>query len=242
MLNLKSKFSNSGFTLIELMVVVAIMVLLVSSLVINLAGQRAPRDLKIAQSQLVSNIRLAQSYTLSSRLLPSGQNAQFYLLKFDLQNPTQYTIQAVYNASVSPQLTDVQTIQLPANIRLAAISPIAIDRFPATDAYDPSYPPTDANRYLQKPGANGCALIAFAMPFAKVIFNGGCTQTNWDQNSDDYAKIVNFQANTPCVTVGSPTPCTASTDSIMTITLTDSANSLSKTVTVNAITGGISFN
>lgn len=230
--------SGAGFTLIELMVVVTIMVLLVSVLVINLAGQRAPRDIRIAQNQLVSNIRLAQSYILASRLLPSGQSAQFYLVKLDLSKPTQYTIQAVYNVSTSPQLADVQTIRFPANIQLAATSPVFIDRSLASDVYDP----IAANRYLQTPAAGGCALIAFAAPFGKVIFNGACNQAAWDPSNDDYEKIVNFQANTPCLSAGSPPLCTASTDSIMTITLTDKANTISKTVTVNAITGGVSFN
>ena len=108
--NAKSFQNNFGFTLIELMVVVTIMVILATVMVINLAAQRTSRDIKIAQNQLVSYIRQAQSYTLSARTLPSGESVQFYVLKFDLNKPTQYTLEAVYNVSSSPQLQDIQTI------------------------------------------------------------------------------------------------------------------------------------
>ncbi len=234
----KSVKSGAGFTLIELLVVVSIMVILVSAMSINIAGQRIPRDLRIAQNQLVSNIRQAQSNTLSSRVLPGGQMPQFYLIKFDLSRPNEYKIQAVYNVSTSPVLIDVQTIQLPSNIQLAATNPIVIDRSPTSTAFYPSPP---GSQYSQIP--TSCGLISFAAPFAKVVFNGSCATTpTWDSNTDDYAKIINFQNNISCDVTGNPLPCSASTDSIMTITLTDRNNTMSKTVTVNAVTGGVNFN
>jgi prepilin-type N-terminal cleavage/methylation domain-containing protein len=242
MLNIKNqKISNEGFTLIELMVVVTIMVMLATVMVINLAGQRTSRDIKIAQNQLVSYIRQAQSYTLSARILPSGESVQFYVLKFDLNKPTQYTLEAVYNVSSAPQLQDIQTINLPPNIQIATITPasypIAIDRSSANDAVNQPGNST----YLQTPN---CALIAFAAPFGKVIFNGGCSQSQppWDQNNDDYEKIVNFQTNVACTSFNNPPTCSASTDSLMTITLSDSRKTISKTVTVNAVTGLVTFN
>jgi prepilin-type N-terminal cleavage/methylation domain-containing protein len=239
MSDIKDKLSNIGFTLIEMMVVVAIMVMLATAIVINLASQRAGRDVRIAQNQLVSYIRQAQSYTLSSRNLPNGQPAQFYVLKFDLSNPTQYTLEAIYNVSSSPQLQDIQTINLPPNIQIAAIAPatnpIAIDRSQASDTVNQPGNST----YLQTPT---CALMAFAAPFGKIIFNGGCTQSGWDPNNDDYEKIVNFQTNVICNSFNVPQTCSASTDSLMTITLSDSGKTVSKTVTVNAITGAVTFN
>jgi len=241
--NLKSK---EGFTLIELMAVVAIMAIMATLLVINLAGQRAPRDVKIAQNQLVSYIREAQSYTLSDRVLPNGQAVQFYILKFDLSKPTQYTLEAIYNVSTSPQLVDIQTVSLPANIQIAAISssayPIVIDRSPTNDTYYTSGGTQTLSQTIA-PGT-GCALIAFAAPFGKPIFSGGCSTDNnvWEPNNNDYEKIVNFETSVICASYNNPPPCTASSDSIMTITLSDSGKTISKTVMVNAVTGAVTFN
>ena len=90
---------KKGFTLIELMVVVSIMAILATAVIINIAGQRNNRNIIIAENELVNNIRTAQSYTLSSRVLPSGQSAQYYVLKFDFSEPSQYILQAIYNVS-----------------------------------------------------------------------------------------------------------------------------------------------
>ena len=235
--------SGQGFTLIELMVVIVIMAFLATAVVLGIAGQRASRDVKIAQDQLVSTIREAQSYTLSARNLSNGQRVQFYVLKFDMATPTQYTLEAISNVSTSPQLTDIQTITLPSDIRIATITPatypVVIDRSPANDTF---YTSSGSQTLSQGIAQNGCALMAFAAPFGKVIFNGSCNQANWDQNNDDYAKIVNFQVNVSCASYSSPQTCSASTDSIMTITLSDTGRTVSKTVTVNAVTGAVTFN
>lgn len=240
---------NSGFTLMELMVVLVIMVMLATAMVINLAGQKAARNVKIAQNELVGNIRLAQSYTLSARTLSGGQSVQFYVLKFDLSKPTQYTLEAIYNVSSAPMLVDIQTINLPPNIQIATITPdtypITIDRSAAGDAAN-QYPPP--NQYLQTPT---CAFLAYAAPFGKVIFDKGCNPLNpasmpyvipSSDDSNDYEKIINFQNNVPCNSSGNPLSCSASTDSIMTITLSDTGKTVFKTVTINGITGSVIFN
>ena len=229
--------SGAGFTLIELMVVVAIMVMLSSVMVLNISGQRAPRDLKIAENELVSNIRKIQSYTLSRRALPSGNIADYYLMKFDLNNPTQYTVQALYNTNSTPHyLENVETINFPPNIRIAPVlnNPITIRRQQAPNIQNPQ----------------NCALAAFAAPFGKVILNDGCNQAAWVANnsgnnstSDDYEKIIEFNSNIDCAIGNSnPPTCTRSADSVMTITLTTNDGALTKTVTVNGITGAITFN
>jgi prepilin-type N-terminal cleavage/methylation domain-containing protein len=245
MTHTKSKKNAAGFTLIELMVVIAIMVILASAMVINLAGQRAARDVKIAQNQLVSNLRKIQSYTLSSRILSAGTPAQYYIMKFDTAKPNQYTIQAMYNVNSSPQyVQDVETVLLPNNIILAAVNtsvnpgvyPVSISRANA---------PTIQN-YTQT--GLSCALVAFAAPFGKVFINDGCAPTSFTSpysvtSTDDYEKILNFVSNTNCSGVyGQPFGCTVSTDSIMTITLTDTEKTVSKTVTVNGVTGAVIFN
>lgn len=228
---------QKGFTLIEMLVVLAIMAILASVLVLNLAGQRGKRDVQIAENELVSNIRQIQSNTLSARTLPSGQSAQYYFLKFDLQKPGQYTIQAAYNVSSNPRLVDIQTVMLPPDVLIATITPgsypVVIDRSATLDTVNPSGP----NQYLQTPN---CSLLAFAAPFAKVLMNGGCAIANTPNiaSGDDYYYIINFETNLPCPNVS----CSVSTDSNMSITITNTSRSFSKTVTVYGITGAVTFN
>lgn len=218
--------NSAGFTLMELIVVVAIMVMMTASLTINLAGQRASRDIRIAQSQLVSNLRKIQGYTLSARTAPGGQSVQYYAMKFDYSKPGRYTLQAIYDVSSSPKVQDIETVVLPQNINLTALNPIVISRSNAPTTQIPT----------------GCALIVFSAPFAKVFFNSSCTQAAWDASNDDYAKVVNFIRNIDCDVNGNPTTCSVSTDSFMTINLTDVRNTLFKSVTINGITGNITFN
>lgn len=230
-LSIYNNQSLRGFTLIELMVTLTITAFLFSGLIVNINGQRAPRDIKIAQNELVSNLRKAESYTLSARNLPSGQPAQYYVVRFSLANPTEYVIQAISNVSSSPQLQDVETIKLPINVKITALTVTQRLLAPATQ------------------NSTACALVAFVAPYGKVLFNDGCSPSSFTSPyvilpSDDYQKLVNFQTNVQCINNLTPPPnsCTASTDSIFTITLTSSAQAgLQKQVIVNGVTGGVSF-
>jgi prepilin-type N-terminal cleavage/methylation domain-containing protein len=210
--------SKLGFTLIELLVVLAVMGILTGVMIVNIAGTRGVRDLKIAQSQLVTNLRKIQSHTLSSRNISSNIPAQFYLMKFDRNSPRQYTIQAIYDVRTAPKLADLETIKFPENITLLSVNPIEIDR-----------EPLGLSGNDQKPAS--CALVAFKAPFAKVIMNDGCSFANFV--NDDYAKIKDFIANNDLLT--------ASTDSIMTVKLYEPQKGTSKTVTINGVSGLISF-
>lgn len=238
---IKTKTRTQGFTLIELIVVTAIMLVMASFFVLNINSQRDSRNIKIAQNELVSNIRKIQGYTLSSRTLPGNIGVQYYLLKFDLASSrTQYKVQAVYDANSSPKLADVETINLPQNIEIATTSAanlsISISR-PLNPTVQPIY--TD------------CALVAFAAPYGKTIFDDGCNITTPGNLpslslSDAYwAKIINFQNNVACDgnngNPANPAICSASTDSVMTITVSNKARTLYKNVYINGITGAVTF-
>jgi len=225
--------ADSGFTLIELIVVISIMVLLAASLILNLNSQRSKRNVTLAENELVAHLREAQSYTLSARLLPTGQTPQYYILKFDQAHPTQYTLQAIYNVNSSPQLMDISTINMPNGIRLASGTPISITQRLASPSSQ------------SVPGSSDCALVIFAAPFGKTFFNTGCSPTSFTSphtvvSGEDYQKILNFVANISCPT--DPSECTLSTGSVMTITLSDNTDSVEKTVTINGITGAVTFN
>lgn len=74
------KFQN-GFTLLELLAVIAIMGILASVFMVNFNAQRVPRDLNIARNETITNIRKVQSYTLSSRDT-FGMANKFYVITF----------------------------------------------------------------------------------------------------------------------------------------------------------------
>jgi prepilin-type N-terminal cleavage/methylation domain-containing protein len=87
---------QNGFTIIEIIVVVAMMAILATVVTISFNRQRNQRNITLAQNETVTNIRKVQSYMLSSRNLPSGEAAKFYIIKFE-KNVNYYTVQAVDN-------------------------------------------------------------------------------------------------------------------------------------------------
>ncbi len=221
--------SQKGFTLIELMVVITIMGLLTLAVSINLTSGRAARDTRLAVNKLVSDIRKVQSYTLSSRALPSGELAQFYLIKFNLSNTRSYKIQAIYNVSTAPKLVDVETVNFPPNININSLTVVR-----------------ELNPITQNI-LNGCVLLAFAAPFGKTIFNDGCSVADSANpatlvpTDDYYAKIINFQNSVGCLSFPpyNPEICSASTDSKLGIFIKHTANAAIPAVMVNAVTGSV---
>ena len=214
---------ESGFTIIELLVVISIMGILMSVIVANIAGQRDHQKLRIAQNEMVTNIRKLQSYTLSSRTLPNGKSAQYYILKMDIATPDRYTIQAIYDVMSSPQLFNLETVYFPSGIRLAAANPVVISR--------PGIIPG------QTPSGHTCSLLIFKLPFAKTLMSygsvGGCVQNSWDPNTDDYEKIVNFVVNTNNQPV--------SVDSDMAIKISTQDGTITKNIYIDGVTGLVNF-
>lgn len=207
------------------------MAVLLSLVIVNFGGFRIDRNMSIAQNELITNLKKAQSYTLSSRLVANNQPGQFFILQFDGQNPTQYKLQALYNITATPtppSLVDVETFKLPIGVRLATPAPVKIYRTvtPLVQP-DPSV------------SAVTCSLIAFKAPFARTFFNGyvtdvylpdtGCSYRNL--NNDDYQKLLNYVVNVD----GNRT----STDSYAVIQLTDTTGTKIKKVLVRGVTGVI---
>ncbi len=202
--------SERGFTIMELIVVLAIMGIILSLVTASIVSQRGNRSLNIAQNELATNIRKMQSYTLSSRTLTNGLPVQYYLVKFNTATPDRYTLQAIYNVTSSPILQDLETVKFPQGVKFISTSPITINGAAIT---------------------TGCALLAFRLPFAKVIMNDGCNVNGWDPITDDYKKIINFTLNF----AGS----TARSDSNMAINFSYLQNPLIKIVTIKGLTGTI---
>ncbi len=210
------------------------MVLLIMGIVMglvtaNIAGQRAQRNLKLAQSQMVSKIREIQSSALYSRNVAYNTPAEYYLLKFDLNNPTEYVVQAVYNVTSPPvRLITIETIKLPQDVRIGAYSSVAC---------------LSSGVCIQRPAGftsqtpSSCALLAFKVPYGKIIYNENCVSNGFANNTDDYAQITQYVGND----TGGGSATAASGDSVMTIRLTNKSGSLYKTITVNGLSGAITF-
>jgi type II secretion system protein H len=212
MSNIKLQITKkqSGFTIMELIVVLAIMGIILGLVTASLVSQRGNRSLNISQSELATNIRKMQSYTLSSRTLPNGQAVQYYLVKFNTATPDRYTLQAIYNVTSSPVLYDLETVKFPQGVKFISANPITINGTAIT---------------------TGCALLAFRLPYAKVIMNDGCNVNGWDPETDDYKKVINFTLNF----AGSATL----SDTNMVINFSYLQNPLIKTITIKGLTGTI---
>lgn len=108
---------QSGFTVVELLVVFLIMILLSSIVIVNWNRQRPLRNLIIAQNELISNIRKVQSYAVSSRNLPDGGSARFYMLKF-IRGQATYDIEAIDSANMLTE-SPVETVNMPADLSVS---------------------------------------------------------------------------------------------------------------------------
>jgi prepilin-type N-terminal cleavage/methylation domain-containing protein len=137
---------QTGFTVIELLVVVSIMVLIATIVVIGFNTQRPRRNIKIAQNELVTNIRKVQSYVLSSRDYATGLPSSFYVLQFpaDTGVMTSYAIYAVDSAGAYQG--PLERINLPDQISIKKMELVT------------------ASGNVEV----GCAQVAFAAPFGKT--------------------------------------------------------------------------
>jgi len=218
-----TRFSRA-FTVIELLVAITVIGILLSVVAFNFSGFRIDRNLSIAQNELETNLRKAQSYTLSARVVSGIQSGQFFILKIDSQNPTQYQLQAIYNITATPTpptLVDVESYQLPLGVQFASTSPVTVYR-----------------NVLPNVQTGACALVGFKSPYARAYFNGyvsdissntGCTFNNF--MGDDYLTILNYVANVDNYRT--------STDSYAVIQLTDSTGTKVKKVLIRGVTGVI---
>jgi prepilin-type N-terminal cleavage/methylation domain-containing protein len=160
-------FNPNGFTLVELLVVLAIFGALLALGLLNFAALRGPRDLKIGANQLVTNLRKIQAYALSARNIPTtGIAAKYYILKLDTSTPTQYEVDAI-DASASPQFVQgVETFTLPVTTRIASIQ---VEQ-PTGTAVNPN--PT-------------CVQIGYSLPFARTYVDTSCALFNHFQDPSD---------------------------------------------------------
>ncbi len=121
----------AGFTLIEVLVSIGIMGVLSTITIVNFQAAQRLREVRNTAETLVSDLRRAQTMTLSGRKLPDGRIARGGYGIF-LNPPSQYILFAEEPFSGSPpafssidgwraggNYYDVATVNLPSNITMA---------------------------------------------------------------------------------------------------------------------------
>lgn len=80
-----------GFSIVELMIVVAIIGIMSTVVMVSFNSPKSGVRLKAAQSEFVSAIKLAQSYALQGKIPPNGDKASAYGVSFT-NNTKSYVI------------------------------------------------------------------------------------------------------------------------------------------------------
>ncbi len=111
--------SQAGFTLVELLAVLAIMTIILGALVIDFAGQRGRRNIVLAGNETVTNLRKVQSNILSSKNISSGVPAKYYIAQF-IPEETKYTVQAIDNNFTF--YDNIETISLPSKVSISTLN------------------------------------------------------------------------------------------------------------------------
>lgn len=121
---------TKGFTYIELIVTIAMMVVMTLAYAVNYSGISTRSKVNMAANKLVSDIRLAQSYSLNAKThggtLPEGG----WGLNFDHANPNEYIIFAdtdvtpavrmhVYN---NPGSENFKTVDLVSGVEIEGVN------------------------------------------------------------------------------------------------------------------------
>lgn len=142
---------QNGFTILELIVVIAIMGLMATLLIVNFNATRNRRNLGLAANEFITNVRKTQSYALSARDVSPGVPAKYYLMQFDFSTPTVYKILAV---DTNYSATTVETITLPQNVALDQNLSSLIQPIGGTTS---------------RPA---CLQVLFGLPFARIYMIG----------------------------------------------------------------------
>ncbi len=163
---------QKGFTLIELIVVIALMAVIATLFLANYNGLRGPRNLKLAQNQMTTNIRKIQSYTLSARNVTVGGTvaAKYYVVQASA-NSNQYTIQTIDTNYVLNSAQE--TVSLPNGISISSIQYVTPDNV------------TNTASSIQ---------VAYAAPYAKVLTYTptDCSSSSFLTALQDAACVLNL--------------------------------------------------
>lgn len=117
--------ANPGFTMIELMIIVVIMVTLTSIVTVSFSQMRSTQSLQAAANDLISKIREIQNFTYTGRQISGGQPPRAYIITFTA-NATTFLVQ--YN--IGTTTTTLETVSLPQNTKIQQLLVSSAPRTP----------------------------------------------------------------------------------------------------------------
>lgn len=154
---------GEGFTLLEMLIVVGIMAMFYVLMVANFGNWRGPQNLRIAQSELSTNLQKARTFALAGRRI-NDNTAKFYIVKLDKTDDRKYAVQgiAVDTASGYDVVFDGGPGHSPNIENIALPNGVYIKSF----------------KYFQdnvaKPDPT-CVDVAFSLPYGRTYITPTCT-------------------------------------------------------------------
>jgi|GEM_PF-6437941 len=142
------KNKQSGFSLIELLTAISIIVILTSLFLANYRAQGSKAAVNAATSNLISDLHKVQSFALSSRDVASGNPASRYSITFS-NGAISYDLVG-YNSAIPAVPTTISTTRLGP---LVSVSSVQITRVDGSVVS-----PNSVN-------------AGFKIPFGKVVLN-----------------------------------------------------------------------
>lgn len=150
---MKYLHEQSGFSLMEIMVTIAIIGILSSVTMVNYSSVGKKNSVSLAAQNLTSDIHKAQSYALNGKIV--GTNRGYWGVYLDRDNNSNYIIFADNNQSNSRDSGDIdyQVVNLPKGVKIKDINPSA----QISVVYSPPDPKTAIN-----PGEVSSAIIGLS--------------------------------------------------------------------------------
>jgi prepilin-type N-terminal cleavage/methylation domain-containing protein len=147
--------AQAGFTLVELLVTISILALFYGLIMANFSVWRGPQYVKVAASELATNINKLHSYSLSARSL-NQTPVNYYIVQFDIGTThATYPIQAITATTPNPTF----------------VNPVETVRFPGL-VYVQELSYTDRSNVVTKPA---CVQVVFALPYGRTYIDPACS-------------------------------------------------------------------